>query len=48
MKRRFDAAGVGDQVTGAEGYGEKFATIDESKTDAERAPDRRISLRFTK
>jgi len=48
MKGRLEKAGVGSQVAAAEGYGEQFATIDESKSDDERAADRKIALRFVK
>jgi outer membrane protein OmpA-like peptidoglycan-associated protein len=40
--------GVGAQVTGADGYGSKFATVDASASDAERAADRKMAVRFTK
>jgi len=40
--------GVGSQVLGAEGYGGKFATVDASASDAERAIDRKMSVRFAK
>ncbi|MCU7615910.1 OmpA family protein [Chryseobacterium sp. PBS4-4] len=40
--------GVGAQVTGADGYGSKFATVDAAATDAERAADRKMAVRFTK
>ena len=40
--------GVGAQVLGAEGYGGKFATVDASASDAERAVDRKMSVRFAK
>jgi outer membrane protein OmpA-like peptidoglycan-associated protein len=36
------------QITSAEGYGEKFATVDENASDEERAIDRKISIRFVK
>lgn len=36
------------QITGAEGYGEKFAKVDENATDDERASDRKMSLRLEK
>lgn len=48
MKKRLVAAGVGAQIAGAEGYGEQFATVDETKSDEERSIDRKISLRFVK
>ncbi|MDQ1095459.1 MULTISPECIES: OmpA family protein [Chryseobacterium] len=40
--------GVSSQVIGAEGYGSKFAKVDASASDAERASDRRMSVRFAK
>jgi len=40
--------GVGAQVTGADGYGSEFATVDASASDAERAADRKMAVRFTK
>lgn len=40
--------GVGAQVLGAEGYGSKFAKVDAAASDAERAEDRRMSVRFAK
>lgn len=40
--------GVGAQVTGADGYGSKFATVDAAASDAERAADRKMAVRFAK
>lgn len=40
--------GVGGQVLGAEGYGSQFAKVDAKATDAERAADRKMSVRFAK
>lgn len=40
--------GVGAQVLGAEGYGSSFAKVDASASDAERASDRKMSVRFAK
>ena len=40
--------GVGSQILGAEGYGSKFAKVDASASDAERASDRKMSVRFAK
>ncbi|MFL9833297.1 DUF937 domain-containing protein [Chryseobacterium terrae] len=40
--------GVGSQVIGAEGYGGKFATVDASASNEERAVDRKMSVRFAK
>lgn len=43
-----DKQGVGSQITGADGYGSQFATVDTSASDAERAVDRKMAVRFTK
>lgn len=40
--------GVGAQVLGAEGYGSKFATVAATASDAERAIDRKMAVRFAK
>lgn len=40
--------GVTGQVISAEGYGSKFAKVDPKASDAERAADRKMSVRFTK
>lgn len=40
--------GIGEQVLDAEGYGSKFATIDASASNEERAVDRKMSVRFAK
>ncbi|MEY8759400.1 DUF937 domain-containing protein [Chryseobacterium tongliaoense] len=40
--------GVGAQVLEAEGYGSKFATVDAKASDAERAVDRKMAVRFAK
>jgi len=40
--------GVGSQVLDADGYGSEFATVDASASDAERATDRRMAVRFAK
>ncbi|WP_294277805.1 OmpA family protein [uncultured Chryseobacterium sp.] len=40
--------GVSSQVLDAEGYGSQFAKVDASASDAERATDRRTSVRFAK
>ncbi|MBK1895705.1 OmpA family protein [Chryseobacterium paridis] len=39
---------LGAQVIGADGYGSKFATVDAKASDAERAVDRKMSIRFAK
>lgn len=41
-------AGVGSQVLSAEGYGSEFATVPAEATDAERAVDRKMAIRFAK
>lgn len=40
--------GVGAQVVSAEGYGSQFAKVDAAASDAERAADRKMAVRFTK
>ena len=40
--------GVGAQILGAEGYGSQFATVDAAASDAERAVDRKMAVRFAK
>lgn len=41
-------AGVGAQVPEAEGYGEQFATVDESASDEQRLVDRKTAVRLIK
>nr|WP_315029131.1 OmpA family protein [uncultured Chryseobacterium sp.] len=48
IKAALAKAGVGAQVIGAEGYGSKFAKVDAKASDAERAADRKMSIRFAK
>lgn len=48
VKAALDKEGVAVQVTGAEGYGEEFAKVDESASDEERATDRKTSIRLVK
>lgn len=48
IKSELGKMGVATQITGAEGYGEKFAKVDENATDDERASDRKMSLRLEK
>ncbi|RQO31254.1 hypothetical protein DBR32_04605 [Taibaiella sp. KBW10] len=48
VKAALTKAGVGAQVTGAEGYGEKFATVDENADDKAREADRKTAIRFSK
>lgn len=40
--------GLQSQVLGSEGYGSKYATVDASASDSERAVDRKMSVRFAK
>jgi len=42
------AAGVGDQVPEAEGYGSKFATVPATASDEERKADRKTAIRLIK
>ncbi|SHF35486.1 OmpA family protein [Chryseobacterium vrystaatense] len=48
IKAALAKAGVGTQVLEAEGYGSKFAKVDPKASDAERAADRKMSVRFAK
>ena len=48
IKSALTKAGVGTQVLEAEGYGSKFAKVDPKASDAERAADRKMSVRFAK
>lgn len=48
IKTWLEKQGVGSQVTGADGYGSQFATVDASASNEERAVDRKMSVRFTK
>lgn len=48
IKAALEKAGVGAQVMGAEGYGSKFATVAATASDAERAVDRKMAVRFAK
>ncbi|MDV7698339.1 OmpA family protein [Chryseobacterium soli] len=48
IKGALAKAGVGAQVLEAEGYGSKFAKVDPKASDAERAADRKMSVRFAK
>ncbi|WP_449398900.1 DUF937 domain-containing protein [Chryseobacterium wanjuense] len=48
IKEWLGKQGVGAQVLEAEGYGSKFAKVDASASDAERASDRKMSVRFAK
>ncbi|WP_223559365.1 OmpA family protein [Chryseobacterium lathyri] len=48
IKAQLTALGAGGQVVSAEGYGSQFAKVDAKASDAERASDRKMSVRFTK
>jgi len=48
IKSALVKAGVGAQVLEAEGYGSKFAKVDAKASDAERAADRKMAVRFAK
>ena len=48
IKAELTKLGVGAQVISAEGYGSKFATVPAESSDAERAVDRKMAVRFTK
>ena len=48
IKSWLNKQGVGSQVTGADGYGSQFAAVDAKASDAERATDRKMAVRFSK
>ena len=48
VKAALEKAGVGSQVPEAEGYGEKFATVDENADDEARKVDRKTAVRLIK
>ncbi|MBL1222860.1 DUF937 domain-containing protein [Chryseobacterium sp. L7] len=48
IKAALGKAGVGAQVLEAEGYGSKYAKVDAKASDAERAADRKMAVRFAK
>lgn len=48
VQAELQKAGVGSQVPEAEGYGEKFATVDENASDEERKSDRKTAIRLIK
>lgn len=48
IKSQLTAMGVGGQILGAEGYGSEFAKVPADKSDAERAVDRKMAVRFAK
>lgn len=48
IKAAFEKAGIDGKRISTEGFGEGYAQVAENATDAQRAPDRDIALRFTK
>ena len=48
IKAELGKMGVGAQVVDAKGYGSEFATVPATASDAERAVDRKMAVRFTK
>ncbi|WP_300688232.1 OmpA family protein [Chryseobacterium sp.] len=48
IKGALAKAGVGAQVIAADGYGSQFAKVDAKASDAERAADRKMAVRFAK
>lgn len=48
IKAQLTKMGVGAQVLTAEGYGSQFAKVDAKASDAERAADRKMAVRFAK
>lgn len=48
IKAALGKAGVGAQVIAADGYGSQFAKVDAKASDAERASDRKMAVRFAK
>ncbi|MBW8361041.1 MAG: DUF937 domain-containing protein [Kaistella sp.] len=48
LKAKLSELGVGAQIMGAEGYGSEFATVAADASDAERAADRKMAVRFAK
>lgn len=48
IKKRLVAAGIAADRVSTEGFGDEYAVIPATATDAERAPDRDIALRFVK
>ncbi|MDL2319863.1 OmpA family protein [Alistipes sp. OttesenSCG-928-B03] len=48
IKKMFAEGGIDAARVSTEGFGEEYATVPATATDAERAPDRDIALRFTK
>ncbi|MCW3161861.1 OmpA family protein [Chryseobacterium oryctis] len=48
IKAELSKLGVEGQIVSAEGYGSQYAKVDAKASDAERASDRKMSVRFTK
>lgn len=48
IKGELSKSGVTGQIISAEGYGSQFAHVDAKASDAERASDRKMAVRFTK
>ncbi len=48
VKATLEAVGFPSTHISIEGFGEQFATVPEAASDAQRAPDRDIAMRFTK
>ncbi len=48
VKNYIESKGLLGRVTGAEGYGSEFATVDAGATDEERARDRRVAVSVRK
>ncbi len=48
IKTELSKLGVGAQILGAEGYGSKFAKVDATASDEQRAADRKMAVRFAK
>ncbi|QDP86466.1 DUF937 domain-containing protein [Chryseobacterium sp. SNU WT5] len=48
IKGQLSKLGVASQVVEAKGYGSEFATVPATASDAERAVDRKMAVRFTK
>lgn len=48
IKSELTKLGVGSQILEAKGYGSEFAKVDAKASDAERATDRKMAVRFAK
>ena len=48
IKKWLSDKGVASQVLAADGYGSQFAKVAATASDAERASDRKMSIRFAK